>query len=263
MIKLSKMSLREQVLVLVAALVIIGGAYGTFRFYPANQAIADIKKNTEMMDTAIKTGVVPEEPFESAEDLRLDLADLEDELVNARNMVTGAELRLSPSDTTEVRLAMSEVARTSMVRINANEEFRVMLPAPVVAVPAAKSTTAKGAAAEPKKRLGDAAQRRLRNQAREARRANQYGSAASRVVATATPEQVTELIRKLAVNGSMERPMQRLTMEGTFPAIMRFIQGLEEMDKMATIVQLQMMPTPQTPPPGYNQRLTATMVLAL
>jgi|GEM_PF-2390471 len=263
MMKLSKMSLREQVLVLAAALVIIGGAYGTFRFYPVNKAIADIKKNTEMMDNAIKTGVVPEEPFESAEDLKLVLADLEDELVDARNMVIGAELRLSPSDTTEVRLAMSEVARTSLVRINANEEFRVMLPAPVVATPAAKDTAAKGATAEPKKRLGDAAQRRLRNQAREARRANQFGGGVNRAVATATPEQVTELIRKVAVNGPMERPMQRLTMEGTFAAIMRFIQGLEDMDKMATIIQLQMMPIPQTPPPGYNQRLTAIMVLAL
>ncbi|MDZ4097354.1 MAG: hypothetical protein U1E13_01505 [Methylophilaceae bacterium] len=261
MMKLNKMSLREQVVVLIVALVIIGGAYGTFRFYPANKAIVDIKKNTQMMDSAMKTTVIPEEPFESADDLKLDLAYLEEELTDAKAMLTMVEQRLSTSDTTEVRLAMSEVARTSLIRINANEEFRVILPPPLATV--AKTTTTKGATAEPPKRLGDAAQRRLRRQAREARQANRYGAGVSRAVATATPEQVTDLVRKMAVNGAMERPMQRLTMEGTYAAIMRFIQGLEDMDKMVTIVHLQMMPTPQSPPPGYNQRLTATMVLAL
>lgn len=260
MMKLDKMSLREQVLVLIVVLVIIGGAYGTFRFYPANKAIVDIKKNTQMMDSAMKTTVIPEEPFESVDDLKLDLASLEDELANAKTMLTMVEQRLSTADTTEVRLAISEVARTSLVRINANEEFKVMLPPPA---PAAKTTATSGTTAEPAKRLGDAAQRRLRRQAREARQTNRYGAGMSRAVATATPEQVTDLVRKMAVNGAMERPMQRLRMEGTYAAIMRFIQGLEDMDKMVTIIQLQMIPTPQSPPPGYNQRLTATMVLAL
>lgn len=263
MIKLNNMSQREQVLVLVVALIIISGVYGTFRFYPANKAILDIKKNAEMMNNAIKTGVVPEEPFESADELKLDLADLEEELDAAKTMLNMVEQRLSTSDTTEVRLAVSEVARTSLVRINANEEFKVMLPAPVAAPVANTPSKGKGVTAEPPKRLGDAAQRRLRRQAREARQASRYGAGVGRAVATASPEQVTELIRKMAVNSVLERPMQRLTMEGTYAAIMRFIQGLEEMEKMVTIVQLQMMPTPQTPPPGYNQRLTATIVLAL
>jgi hypothetical protein len=254
--KLSKMTLREQLLVLLTVLVIVGGAYGAFRFYPANKAIANIQKNTQMMDNAMRTGKIPEEPFEDAEDLKLDIEELEFELADAGNMVKGAEQRLSLGDTTEVRLEISEAARTALVRINANEEYRVMVPVPTGATPSP------AASAQPQKRLGDGAKRRLKQAERAARQASRY-SAGSRGVASVSPDQATELIRKMAINGPMERPMQRLTMEGTYAAIMRFIESLDEMGKMATIVQLQLVPAAKAPPPGYNQRLTATMVLAL
>lgn len=254
---LSKMTLREQILVLLAVLVIVGGAYGGLRFYPANKAIADIQKNTQMMDTAMKTGTIPDEPFEDAEELKLDIRELELELADAGNMMASVTQKLSPGDTTEVRLEISEAARQALVRINANEEYRVMVPAP-----AGAPISPAAANAQPKKRLGDAAQRRQREAARAARQASRY-SGAARGIASVSPEQATELIRKMAINGPMERPMQRLTMEGTYAALMRFIQSLDEMNKMATIVQLQLMPAAKAPPPGYNQRLTATMVLAL
>lgn len=250
MIKLNKMTLREQVIVLIAFLVIVGGAYGVFRFYPANQKIVDIKKNTQMMDAAIKTGKIPEEPFESVIDLKLELADVETELVNTRNMVSAVEQRLVIGDTTEVRLAISEVARKALVRINLNEQYLVTVP------PQPGTTSLKQQPAQ--KRLGDAAQRRARNARRAARNASAMVGANQ-----VSPEQATALIRKVAVNGPMERPMQRLTMEGTYAAVMNFIQGLDEMNKMATILQLQLVPVPQAPPPGYNQRLSVTMVLAL
>lgn len=250
--KLSKMTLREQMLVLFTALVLIGAAYGTFRFYPANKAISEIRKNTEMMDSATRTTPIPEEPFENVGDLKNDLALLEKELVDSRAMLAAIEQRLSPGDTTEVRLEISEVARKSGVLISINEEYRVMLPAPAAG--------GAGVAAAPAKRLGDAAQRRLRK-ARRASAANLGGGIAG--IQNISPTQANALIRKLAVNGPMQRPMQRLAMEGTYAQIMRFIGGLEDMNKMATIVQLQLVPTPQAPPPGFPQRLNATMVLAL
>lgn len=252
MMNLGKMTLREQILVLVAVAVIVGGAYGVFRFHPANKAIADLAKNTEMMDSAMRAGKIPEEPFENVDDLRMDLNALEDELAEARNMIAGVERRLSPEDTTEVRLAISEIARKARVRISINEAYRVMVPAPVAAA-GSKATTA------PRKRMGDAAKRRLRN----ARRASAASLGNVRGVVNVSPEQATALIRKMAINGPMERPMQHLTMEGTFAGVMQFIEDLEQMDKLVTVVQLQMMPVPQSPPPGYNQRLSINMVLAL
>lgn len=252
MMNLSKMTLREQVLVLIAVTVIVGGLYGGLRFYPAHKAIGEIKKNTEMMAAAMKTTKVPEEPFDDTNALKKEIEDLEIELAEARQLSAGIDNRLSPADTTATRLAISDVARNAKVRIITNEEYRVTVPVPAGAAPSANTP------AQPAKRLGDAAQRRARNERRTARLAG-----AALTINQVSPEQATPLIRKMAINGPMERPMQRVVMEGTYAGLMRFMEDLSQMDMMVTIVQFQMTPTPQTPPPGYNQRLSATMVLAL
>ncbi len=252
MINLSKMTLREQILVLVVAVVIIGGLYGGLRFYPANKAIGEIKKNTEMMDTAMKTTKVPEEPYDDKDALNKELEYVDIELADATELVAGIESRLSPPDTTAVRLAISDAARNALVRITTNEEYRVTVPLPVGA------TAPANAAQQPAKRLGDAAQRRARNERRASRLAG-----AALTVNQVSPEQATPLIRKMAINGPMERPMQRVVMEGSYAAMMRFIEELKRLDMMVTIVQFQIVPTPQVPRPGYNQRLAATLVLAL
>lgn len=257
---LNRMSDREQLMVLVTLIILIGGAYGGFRFYPAHKAIADIIKNTEAMDIAVKTGSIPDEPTDDVESLKLDLEDIEAELGEARLMMTGIESILSPADTTELRLAISDLASASGVLIKANEEYRVEVPPP----PDDKKSPGKQQAkTEPKKRMGDAAKRRARNQAREARRASSRGAGANTGIANISPEQTTVLVRKLAVNGPMERPMQRLAVEGTYASLQRFIGDLEKLDKMVTIVYLQMVPTPKPPPPGFNQRISASLVLAL
>jgi hypothetical protein len=256
---LNRMSSREQLMVLVTCVILIGGAYGGFRFYPAHKAIAETIKNTAAMDTAVKTGSIPEEPAEDVETLKLDLADIEAELEEARLMVSGIENILSPADTTELRLAISDLARASNVLIKTNEEYRVEVPPP----PEKTASGKQQAQNQPKKRMGDAAKRRARNQAREARRASRAGGVANTGIANVSPEQTTALVRKIAVNGPMERPMQRLTVEGTYGSLQRFITDLESLEKMVTIVYLQMTPTSRLPPPGYNQRISASLVLAL
>lgn len=248
---ISKISLREQVLVLFAATIIIGGAYGALRFYPAHKAIIEIKKNTVMMDEAIKTGKVPEEPFDDVNALKDDMADLDVVLTEVQTVMQDVEQRLSPIDTTDVRLAISEAARNAMVRISANEQYRVTVPPPV-------DKAAANNASKPAKRLGDAAQRRARNERRAAR-----GNGAALTMSQVGADQTTHLIRKMAINGPMQRPMQRLTMEGTYDGIMQFIDELEQIHKMVTIVQFQLIPTQQAPLPGFSQRLNATLVLAL
>ena len=256
---LNRMSNREQLMVLVTCIILIGGAYSGFRYYPAHKAIAETIKNTATMDKAVKTGSIPEEPTDDVETLKLDLADIEVDLGEARLMMNGIESILSPADTTELRLAISDLARASGVIIKTNEEYRVEVPPP----PEKNTSGKQQAQNQPKKRMGDAAKRRARNQAREARRAARSGGGINTGVANVSPEQTTALVRKMAVNGPMERPMQRLTVEGTYASLQRFIADLENLDKMATIVYLQMTPTSRVPPPGYNQRISASLVLAL
>jgi len=252
MINLSKMTLREQILVLVLVVVIVGGLYGGLRFYPANKAIGEIQKNTEMMEAAMRTTKVPEEPFDDKNVLIKELENIDIELADATELAASIESRLSPPDTTAVRLAISDAARNASVRIITNEEYRVTVPLPVAV------TALTNATQQPAKRLGDAAKRRARNERRASRLAG-----SSLTVNQVSAEQATPLIRKMAINGPMERPMQRLMMEGSYASLMRFIEEIKRMDMMVTIVQFQIVPTPQVAPPGYNQRLSATLVLAV
>jgi len=249
------MTLREQVLVLVTVVIIVGGLYGVLRFYPAYKAIGETKKNTEMMDVAMKSTKVPEEPFDDTNTLNKELKELDIELSDATELMAGIEARLSPPDDTSlVRLAISDAARNAYVRINTNEEYRVTVPVAAGATPSANAQVDN----QPKKRLGDGAQRRARNERRASRLAG-----AALTVNQVSPEMATPLIRKMAINGPMERPMQRVVMEGTYAGMMRFMEELKRLDMMVTIVQFQIVPTPQAPPPGLNQRLSATLVLAL
>lgn len=252
MIKLSKISVREQLLVLATTTMIVGGLYVGFRYYPAHKAIGETEKNTEMMITAMKTTAIPEEPYDDTNTLKSEIKDLEIALAEANQLNAGIESRLSQGDTTATRLAISDVARYAKVRFITNEEYRVTVPVPVGATASANTPV------KAKKRLGDAAQRRARNERRAVRLAG-----ATLSINQISPDQASPLIRKMAINGPMERPMQRVVMEGTYAGLVEFIRGLGEMEMMVTIVQFQIMPTPQTPPQGYNQRLSATMVLAL
>jgi hypothetical protein len=247
------MTLREQVLVLVTAILLIGGIYGGLRFYPAHKAIVDIQSNTEMMNQAMKTTPIPEEPFEDVESLDRELEDVELDLASIKDAISDIEKRLSPADTTAVRLAVSDVARNALVRINSNEEYRVTVPAP-------ENAPVKGKVADPKKkRMGDGQKKRLRNVAKAAAKAGISNLSINQV----NPQMATALARKMAVNAAMERPMQRISVEGTYAGLMRFIASLEQMSLMVTIVQFDINPTLQSPPPGYNQRLNANLVLAM
>ena len=97
---LNRMSDREQLLVLVTVLIVVGGAYGGLRFYPANKAINATNMSIEAMETAVRTGAIPEEPMDDVEDLKLDLEDIEAELAETRVMMGSVESILSPPDST-------------------------------------------------------------------------------------------------------------------------------------------------------------------
>lgn len=255
---LNKMTLREQILVAVAVAIVVGGAYGAFRYYPVNKNITQLKADAQSLDKAVKTGKIPDEPFEDAEDLKLDLEDLEAELEDATNMATGAEQKLSPPDTTDVRLEISEAARRALVRISANEEYRVAQARPGTASAVGGTSGARSTRRSAGNRARKQAQRAVRQ------RAQARLTGVDQTVTNASADQVTPLVRKMAVGAPLERPLQRLTMEGTYAGLVRFIQNLDEMSKMATVVQLSLVPTTnKNPPPGYNQRITAVMILAL
>lgn len=254
---LKKMSLREQMLTLFTIAVFVFGGYGLLRFYPMNKKISEMSSSSDSMDKALKTGRIPDTPPDDVRALNKQLEELSKELENAQFMTREVEKKLSGPDTTALRLAISEVARTALVRISANEEFRVTGRVEAAAGQTAPPTKARNVSSSDRKRMARNAR------VRAARSGSGMASAIPRGTTTVSPNMVTELIGRMGIGAELERPMQRLTMEGTYAGIMRFLKGMEALDKMVTVVQVTVAQSPEQPPPGYNQRLTATMVIAL
>ncbi|PKO26243.1 MAG: hypothetical protein CVU35_00390 [Betaproteobacteria bacterium HGW-Betaproteobacteria-8] len=257
---LKKMSLREQILTLFTVAVFVFGGYGMLRFYPMQKNISEMSSSADSMDKAVKTGRIPDAPPDDVRSLHKELEELSKELENAQIMTREVEKKLSGPDTTALRLAISEVARNAMVRIDANEEFRVTGRAEAAGGQAAQPTKTKNVSRNDRKRMARNARARA---ARTAQAGGGMASAIPRTTATVSPNMVADMVSKMGIGAELERPMQRLTMEGTYAGLMRFLKGLEELDKMVTVVQMTVAQTPNQPPPGYNQRLTATFVIAL
>ncbi|WP_198244179.1 hypothetical protein [methane-oxidizing endosymbiont of Gigantopelta aegis] len=59
------------------------------------------------------------------------------------------------------------------------------------------------------------------------------------------------------------RPMQQLTLEGTYQALYAFIHGLSSMPYQVTVVKLSIKKSDADSPPGYPQRLISKVILAL
>lgn len=256
---LKKMTLREQLLTVLTIAVFVWGGYGLLRFYPMYKEVSEKSSSADSMEKAVKTGRIPDAPPDDVRSLNKELEALSKELENAQTMTREVEKKLSGPDTTALRLAISEVARNALVRIDANEEFRVT----------GRVETASGQAAQPvrSRTVTNSDRKRMARNARaRAARAAQTGGMASaipRSTATVAPNMVPEIVSRMGIGAELERPMQRLTMEGTYAGLMRFLKGLEELDQMVTVVQMTVAQTPQQPPPGYNQRVTATLVIAL
>lgn len=256
--KLNNLSAREQILSLATLFVVVLGAYAVLRFYPAYQAVRQMADETEKMQAAVLNNEILEEPAEDINQLEATFVTLESSILTARQTNLQVEQRLSQMDPAGLRLKISEVARQAGVRINVNVEHKVNIPKPVA--PNAKA----GAAVRgtlPGGRMGDSAKRAARKARAAQWQAEQQMTMSG--MASLLPGQPSRLMEKMAHINDAPRPMQRLVVEADFAGIQRFIRQLDQLEMMVTVVQLQMEATPQTPPPGYSQRLNATMILAM
>jgi hypothetical protein len=256
---LKKMTLREQLLTVFTIAVFVWGGYGLLRFYPMYKKVSEMSSSADSMEKAVKTGRIPDAPPDDVRSLNKQLEELNRELENAQVMTREVEKKLSGPDPTALRLAISEVARNALVRIDANEEFRVTGRVETAGGQTAQPVRSRNVTSSDRKRMA-------RNARARAARTGQVAGMASampRTTATVSPNMVPEIVSKMGIGAAMERPLQRLTMEGTYAGLMRFLKGLQELDQMVTVVQLTVAQTPQQPPPGFNQRVTATLVIAL
>lgn len=244
---LKSMSTREQVLVAIVIFTLVGGGYGLFRYRPALKSLGELQAANVATAARTRDAVIPEEPMDDPAEIKASIAEAAQELEKMRQGFVEVEQRLAPVDSQELRLKISDVATTAGVRIRENVPYLV---------PRVAATATDSAAAAPK-----LSKRQQRAANKAARKSGNPGGLGAAVTAAAPKE--GELAFQLVNEIDPPRPFQRVSVEGSFAQLQRFIQELAKLPWMVTITQINIELSPQTPPPGYPQPLVVTMILAL
>jgi hypothetical protein len=235
---LNKMSVREQVLVLVTVAVLVGGGYVLLRGWPAYKELTALEDAIAKTEARVKNTKIPQLPDEDEDGLQSQIAKAEAALAAVQANAESIEQRLAPSDSQELRLRISSLAQQSGVLIHESKAY--------VAVNPLLNTTP--------------------TPVRKSRRGKKAAAANSQQAAPAGPPIIPEsaaLTTRMAPGTAFERPMQQISMEGDYAGISQFILGLDRLPWQVTIVQFKLEARPSQPPAGYPHRLSARMILAL
>lgn len=246
---IEKFSNREQVLIFMVVTTLVAGSYGLFRYAPQLKALAELQTTVTKNIQRVKNPNIPDDPTEDVEDLKDKVEDFDTELISLRATLADAEKNLAPVDSKQdVLLKISEIARVAGVRVIENVPNIVQRKDGVAAAPAnTKRLTA----------------RQARKQAREVRKqAVKVGNNAITSGSSTIPKE-GELIYRLVNELEAPRPFQKISVEGSFTDLQKFIQSLRTLPWQATIVKIDIDVAIQTPPQGVPQPITARMIVAI
>ena len=268
-LRLGALSLKEQVLSLVLLWSVLGGMYLAFRGIPVYRDMQSIELELQQIAKDSSELKIPMEPTERREDLLKEIAELKIKVSDAQaNNADIEELLVSEGDEDELRMAIAELARQSRVRIQENSVFTVV--APELATSTNNAASAKGVAPAPGKGVAEKPLKENRTRAqrkadRAVRRQEEKLMKSNSAMASNSVElnKASPLLIKLGSDVAVKRPLRRLSMTGTYAAIRQFIFALDELDWMATIVQIEIQTSVRKPQPGMAQQLEVFMVLAL
>lgn len=250
---LKQMTMREQALIFITALVFVGGGYALLRAKPAIKAMGELRAQTESMQQRLKTETLPDMPFDDIEQLNKKLAEAQKELERRKLEAAEVEMRLAPIDSQELQLRLSDLALDCNIRIRTKQAF---------VLNAGASTAISGATPGMSKRA-------KRRAARSAQQGTATGAAQGKPVnplaaTTQAPAGgIHDLMSQLAHGAEFQRPMETLTLEGQFEGVQQFIQGLDNLPWLVTVLQLEMEALKMRDGQRGPQYITAKLVLQI
>lgn len=253
--KLAIMTTREQVLALVAAAVLLGGAYGILRYKPALKMMASLQEQTKETEERLKTESLPTPPEEDEATLRQQMKEAEEKLALAKNQIAELGADQPAVDNQEITLRLSELAQASHLLVRGNTPYQLN-----VAAKAASSSTAvpKGATRAQRRQAKQAA----KDAAENAVTNNTAASPVAITTAPVTPGYGLDMLERYSQPG-YGRPMQQLNLQGYYADIRYFMNELQKLPWPVTVAQLQIETDTTPAEPGAPQMLRANLILAL
>lgn len=248
-----KISNQLQWIMLGTAALILLGIYTYFRFIPAFDGVSKMNTQLTVDQALLERPNIPEAPAEDSTYLKTKLDRLDKELALVAGRAENLAQRLAPEDSQEVLLTVSQLARTSRVKMVQNLPYLVQRRVKINPDTGEKS----------KKKLSPAEERkRLKKLRKQAKRAKKNTAKFGGVVGALTRE--GELMDKLVNDFEEARPLQEIVVEGGFANLKTFIQGIQALPWQVTIVKLDIETTQlQKVPQGLPQPLKAKMIIGM
>lgn len=247
---IEKISNREQILIFIVAATFVGGSYGLFRFIPKLKEMGALQETVAKNQEKVKNPVFPEEPNEDIDELKDKLAAVTEATENTLLDLASLEKNLAPTNSQEMVLKISEAARAAGVRVIESVPYLVQKKDGAATNQPAKSGLTKRQ------------QRRADREARKKARKSGGTVVAGKIISGGIPKE-GELIYRLVNDLENPRPFQRISVEGNFTDLQKFLQSLRSLPWQATIVKLDIDVAIQSPPPGIPQLITTKMIVAM
>lgn len=232
-------SSRERYLVLAGLAVLVLAGYLVVRFVPRHRALTELAKQVDETRGKIQSTKLPAPPVQRPEDLRRANQQLDQQIAAAEASLAPFGRVLVPTQNPErlqsLKVELSELARRSAIRIresvplDSKELLRGATP-----VKPAPARQAKKALPAPKV------------------------STPTRSTSSASP------LWQLAAAEDDARPLLKVTMDGTFGSLRRFVLGLNRLSYKVTVLRFEVATdTRGEETLSGNPVLKATLVVAL
>ncbi len=260
---LNRISARQQWLILIVIATLLATPYAIKRFWPAYEVLqSNQKKLTKNQDT-IRNPNYPESPAEDEDDVHEEILSLQAKVDELNSQTSALQNRIPPFESQDVLLELSALARVNNINIIENVPYVVKR---VEAGDAAKGT-GKSKKVQNQAPVSRSAQRQAR---REARRLGQagIGTGNSTSIIGTQPRQ-GELMYDVVNKLDEARPLQLMTLQGTYFGLMGFFEGIKTMPFQVTLLNLNIDTQVQIPSQtqkniqGLPQLIRVSLIVAL
>jgi|GEM_PF-790584 len=261
---LNRITARQQWLILIVIATLLATPYAIKRFWPAYEVLQSNQKKLAKNQDTIRNPNYPESPDEDEDDVHEEILSLQAKVDELNSQTSALQNRIPPIESQDLLLELSALARINNINIIENVPYVVKR----VESDEASKGSDKSKKAKNQAPVSRSAQRQAR---REARR--QLGQVGVRV-GNSTPvigtqprqgELMYEVVNKL----DEARPLQLMTLQGTYFGLMGFFEGIKTMPFQVTLLninidtQLQIPSQNQKNIQGLPQLISVSLIVAL
>lgn len=229
---LNRLSAKQQWIILVVFALLLATPYAIKRFWPAYQTLEKNQLQLTKNQNTILNPEYPDSPDEDEDDVQNEIGEMQAKVDALSSQTDTLQNRIPPLESQDVLLELSAAARVNNINIIENVPYMVQRVAPD-----SKTANGKPAATTTKKAASTPAQARAERAARKAARRAGTAVANTAAMVGAQPRE-GELMYDVVNKLDDARPLQSMTLQGTYFGLMQFLEAIRNLPVQVTIMNM-------------------------